>query len=148
MKKTIFLLGALLTTTLSFAQTTDTASAQESQTVTSAFFKALENEDVATISKLTTADFAIINFDGQVADRELLGQALGGGFLVVDKASASNLRSRTYGDNVTVVTGGSTFSGNLQGGNFSSNAVFTVTCVKQGTDWKVASAQLSGTATK
>ena len=148
MKKTIFLLGTLLTASVSFAQITATAPVQEPQAMASAFFKAFENEDAASIDKLTTTDFAIINFDGQIADRDLLDQALGGGFLVVEKASIANLRSRAYGDNTAVVTGESTFNGSLQGTNFSSKGVFTVTCVKQGADWKIASAQLSGAAGK
>ncbi|HEY0109759.1 MAG TPA: nuclear transport factor 2 family protein [Fibrella sp.] len=148
MKKTIFLLGTLLITSVTFAQTTASTTAQEPQALASAFFKALEKEDAAAIATITTDDFAIINFDGQTADRDLLGQALGGGYLIVETAPTNNLRSRTYNSTTAIVTGESTFKGSVQGNNFNNNVVFTMTCVKMANGWKIASAQLSGSATK
>ncbi len=148
MKKTIFLLGALLTTSLAFAQTTASTTTQEPQALASAFFKALEKEDAPALAGITTDDFAIVSFDGQTADRDLLGQALSGGYLVVETAPANNLRSRTYNGNTTIVTGDSTFKGSMQGANFNNSIIFTMTCVKVGTGWKIASAQLSGNGAK
>ncbi len=146
MKKTTFLLGTLLVTSVAFAQTAPTA--QEPQALATAFFRALENEDAAAINGITTDDFAIINFDGQTADRDLLGQGLSGGFLILETAPANNLRSRIYNGNMAIVTGESAFKGSLQGNNFNNKTLFTVTCVKMGTNWKIASAQLSGGAAK
>lgn len=146
MKKTIFLLATLLVTSIGFAQTTAPASTttQEPQALASAFFKAMEDEDGTAITKITTDDFVLVSFNGQTADRDLLGQALGGGYLTLEKAPATNLRSRTYNGDTAIVTGDSTFKGNLQGTNFTSDVVFTVMCVKTATGWKIASAQLSG----
>jgi ketosteroid isomerase-like protein len=148
MKKTIFLLGTLLTTSLAYSQTTASTTPQEPQALASAFFKALEKEDAAAIAGITTDDFAIVSFDGQTADRDLLGQALSGGYLIVETASAINLRSRTYNGNTAIVSGDSKFKGSVQGTNFDNNVIFLVTCVKMGTGWKIASAQLSGSLPK
>ena len=138
----LFLCG-LLTASVAFAQTPAPA-APEPQALATTFFKALEAEDVATLANITTDDFAIVNFDGQVADRDLLGQGLVGGFLVIETASATNLRTRTYNTDMAIVTGDSSFKGSLQGGNFKATVSFTVTCVKVATGWKIAGAQLSG----
>ena len=142
MKKVIFALGILLTTSLAMAQTA-TPAAKDPTALAQAFFKAMEAEDAATISSLTTDDFTIISFDGQVADRDLLGQGLGGGFLVLETATANNLRSRNYGS-TTLVLGDSKFKGSLQGTNFNTSASFMITYVKTGDNWKIANAQLSG----
>ncbi|MBO0931017.1 nuclear transport factor 2 family protein [Fibrella aquatilis] len=143
MKKTLFLLSTLLTTTLAVAQTAAPA-ANEPTGLATAFMKAMETEDGAAIAAITTDDFAIVSFDGQVADRDLLGQGLSGGFLVIETAPANNLRSRTYNSDLAIVTGDSKFKGSLQGTNFNTNVVFTATCVKTGSGWKIASVQFSG----
>ena len=103
----------------------------------------MEAEDGAAIAAITTDDFTIMSFDGQVADRDLLGQGLSGGFLNLETATATNLRTRNYGT-TTLVLGDSKFKGSLQGTNFNTNVVFTITCVKNGDKWKIAAAQLSG----
>ncbi len=146
MKKTILLLCGWLTASVAFAQmpAAPAAPTSEPQALATAFFKALEAEDVPALTSITTDDFAIVNYDGQVADRDLLGQGLGGGFLVVETATTSNLRTRTYNNDTAIVTGESAFKGSLQGTNFKTTASFTVTCVKGATGWKIASAQLSG----
>lgn len=150
MKKTILFLGTLLLTSVALAQTNTSASAiaQDPQALASAFFKAMEGEDGAAITAITTDDFAIVNFDGQIADRDLLSQALSGGYLVVEKSPANNLRSRTYNGDTAIVSGDSTFKGSLQGASFTNDVVFTVTCVKVGSNWKIASTQLSNSTAK
>ena len=146
MKKTLFLLGTLLITSIAMAQTAATSTtANEPTGLATAFMKAMETEDGAAIAAITTDDFAIVSFDGQVADRDLLGQGLSGGFLVLETATASNLRSRNYGT-TTLVLGDSKFKGSLQGTNFNTNVIFTITCVKMGDKWKIAAAQFSGAA--
>ncbi|MEZ0485813.1 nuclear transport factor 2 family protein [Fibrella aquatica] len=143
MKKAILLLGTLMTASLTHAQTTPVT--QEPQPLVSAFFKAMESEDAATVAALTTDDFAIVNFDGQIADRALLSQGLTAGILVVETSPATNLSTRTYNGNTAIVTGNSSFKGTLQGENFNADVVFTVSCVKMANGWKIAAAQLSGT---
>ena len=146
MKKTIFLIAALLTTSVTFAQTAAPAAtaAMEPQALATAFFKAIEAEDAGAMANITTDDFAIVSFDGQVADRDLLSQGLSGGFLVVETAPANNLRVRMYNGTTAIVFGDSKFKGSLQGANFNTNASFTVTCIKMPNGWKIASTQLSG----
>lgn len=58
---------------------------------------------------------------------------------------ANNLRSRMYNGNTAIVLGDSKFKGALQGTNVNTNVVFTATCVKMTSGWKIASLQLSGT---
>ncbi len=146
MKKVAFVLGILFTTSLAMAQTAAPVAAPgEPTALAQAFFKAMEAEDGAAIAAITTDDFAIVSFDGQVADRDLLGQGLSGGFLNLETATATNLRTRTYGT-TALVLGDSKFKGSLQGTNFNTNVVFTITCVKNGDKWKIAAAQLSGGA--
>jgi ketosteroid isomerase-like protein len=144
MKKVAFILGVLFTTSGAIAQTAAPAPG-EPTALAQAFFKAMEAEDGAAIAAITTDDFAIVSFDGQVADRDLLGQGLSGGFLNLETATATNLRTRTYGT-TALVLGDSKFKGSLQGTNFNTNVVFTITCVKNGDKWKIAAAQLSGAA--
>jgi ketosteroid isomerase-like protein len=141
MKKALLLAATLLTTTSLFAQT---AAPADPAGLATAFFKAMEAEDASAIAAITTDDFAIVSFDGQTADRDLLGQGLSSGFLIIETSPANNLRSRSYNDDAALVTGDSKFKGSLQGTNFNVNAVFTVTCVKQNNGWKIASVQLSG----
>ncbi|MEZ0612134.1 nuclear transport factor 2 family protein [Fibrella sp. WM1] len=140
MKKMLFLVGTLLTTAGAFAQTT----AAEPAGLATAFCKAIEAEDAAALTAITTDDFTITSFDGQTADRDLLSQALSGAYLVTETMPANNIRSRTYNGNTAIVTGDSKFKGALQGTNFNANVVFIATCVKVGNNWKIASFQLSG----
>lgn len=143
--KRVFFAAAILfiTTTGAFAQTAAPA-ANEPAGLATAMMKALEAEDASALSSLTTDDFTIVSYDGQTADRDLLSQALSGGFLVVETAPANNVRSRQYNGNTAIVTGDSKFKGSLQGTNFNSNVVFVVTCVKMNNGWKIANLQLSG----
>lgn len=142
MKKMLFLIGVLVTTANAFAQT---AAPGDPAGVATAFCKAIENEDASAVAALTTDDFTITSFDGQTADRDLLSQALSGGFLVTETMPANNVRSRMYNGNTAIVMGDSKFKGALQGTSFNTNVVFTATCVKMPTGWKIASMQLSGT---
>ncbi len=145
MKRFLLFAASLLVTAGAFAQTPAADPMQDPSALTSALFKALEAEDGAAAAKLITDDFTITSFDGQSADKDLLGQALGGGFLVIDKATATNLQTRTYNADAAVVTGSSSFKGNLQGQAFDQAVVFTVVCIKQGAGWKAAILQFTPT---
>lgn len=101
------------------------------------------DEDSNKLNAITTTDFSIVSFDGQTADRDLMGQALGGGYLVVDAATPNGTKARMYNNDAAVVSGTSTFKGSLQGTAFNTEIAFTALCVKQGAAWKVASLQFS-----
>jgi ketosteroid isomerase-like protein len=144
---TLFLLFALAQTA-AIAQTTATATAttdptQDPKTVTMAFFKVLKDADAATLVKIATNDFVIISSDGQQADRDLLSQALGGGFLTVQESPINTVTPRIYNGDAAVVVGNMRFKGDLQGQKFDMSVVFSATCVKDGTGWKIANLQLS-----
>lgn len=141
MKKVFVLVVAILLSTPLLAQT---ASDQDATAATNTLFKALLEENSERMLSSTTDDFSIINFDGQVADRDLLGQALGGGVLLFDAVAPTGTRVRTYNNDAAVVSGSSKFKGNLQGTAFDTEVQFTALCVKQGNGWKVASLQFSG----
>ncbi|MBC8153098.1 MAG: nuclear transport factor 2 family protein [Bacteroidetes bacterium] len=139
----IFLLLTSLTTGAFAQATTD----QDPAGVTTAFFKAMLEEDAGAIDKLLTDDFMIVNNDGQTADKSLLGQALSGGYLVVDTGAASNVsKPRIYNSDAAVVTGNWKQKGSLQGQAFSNELVFTVLCAKTGSTWKIANVQFSTVA--
>jgi len=141
MKKIFSLLTACLLSLNLLAQSAEPT--QNPTDCTNAFFTAMLNEDGTLAGKVTTNDFMIINFDGQTADRDLLIQALGGGYVVFDNAAASGMATRTYNDNTAIVTGNWKTKGNIQGQAFDGTSFFTAVCVKQNNAWKVASLQLT-----
>lgn len=138
----VFALTALLSTPL-FAQTASDPG-QDPTAATNALFKALLEENAERIPTLTTDDFSITSYDGHNADRDLLGQAVGGGYLVIDALAPTGTKVRTYNNDSAVVSGSSKFKGSLQGTAFDSEVQFTALCVKQGSGWKVANLQFSG----
>ncbi|WP_266362565.1 nuclear transport factor 2 family protein [Tellurirhabdus rosea] len=135
----LFALTALSAT----GQTTPADPTQSAANCSNAFFTAMLNEDSNLFGKVSTSDFLIINYDGQTADRDLLTQALGGGYIVFDTGAVSGTNTRTYNDNTAVVTGNWKTKGNLQGNGFDATSFFTLVCVKQNNAWKVASLQLT-----
>jgi hypothetical protein len=144
MKKLLVLAVTLLLSAPLFAQTAPaTDPTQDPSAATMALFKAMLDEDSGKLNAVTTDDFNVVNFDGQIADRDLMGQALGGGFLVVDAATPSGTKARMYNNDAAVVSGTSKFKGSLQGAAFDTEVAFTALCVKQATGWKVASLQFS-----
>ena len=142
MKKVLLVAVTMLLSAPLFAQTAPDPT-QDPSAATTAIFKAMLDEDSVKFNAITTDDCTITNSDGQIADRDLVGQALGGGYLVVDAAAVMGAKTRTYNNDAAVVSGTSNFKGNLQGTAFDTQVVFTALCVKQGTGWKVASLQFS-----
>lgn len=144
MKKLLTLAVTFLLSAPLFAQTLPvTDPTQDPTAATTALFKSLLDEDATKMNAITTTDFAIINFDGQTGDRDLMGEALDGGYLVVDAAAPVGTKVRMYNNDAAVVSGTSTFKGSLQGSAFNTEIAFTALCVKQGAGWKVASLQFS-----
>lgn len=142
MKKLVLLVAVILFSLTTYAQSA-TDPAQDPTALTTAFFKAIQDEDGNKMVTLATDDFSIISFDGQTADRDLLNQALNGGYLMVDAVTPSGMKARTYNNDAAVVAGNAKFKGSLQGTAFDTDIVFTAVCVKQGSGWKVASLQFS-----
>ncbi|GAA4407642.1 hypothetical protein GCM10023187_28520 [Nibrella viscosa] len=141
MKTVVSLLVALLVTLSTFAQTANNA--QDPTAATNSFFKALLDEDSNALSQLLVSDFTFTSVDGRLLDRELLLTAIGGGYLVIDNASVSNLITRTYNDNAAIAIGNWKAKGAAQGQTFDNTVAFTVVTVKQGGLWRVAGVQLS-----
>ncbi len=112
--------------------------------MTTAFFKAMLDEDAGSIDKLATDDFMIVTNEGTTADKSLLMQGLSGGYLTIETGATSNVaKPRIYNTNAAVVTGNWKQKGSLQGAAFNSEVIFTVVCAKMGNDWKVANVQFS-----
>ncbi|GAB3576266.1 hypothetical protein GCM10027578_41830 [Spirosoma luteolum] len=137
------ILGVLLASA-SFAQQTasSTDPTQDPTALGNAFFKAMLDED-GTIGKLLTADFNLTSFDGQSVGGDLLGQGLGGGYVIIETATVSAVQTRQYNSDAAVMTGNWKAKGSVQGQTFDQTIAFTVTSVKQGSSWKVASVQFT-----
>lgn len=133
MQKLLALVAFICLTTLSFAQSTSTP-----ETITSSFFKAMQDEDGATMAKIIADDFQITNVDGQSADKDLIAQALSGGYLVVETAATSNFKTRLIGGTTGIVSGVLKLKGSLQSQAFDNKTAFVLVTVKQGETWKVS----------
>ena len=142
MKSILSLLTALLLTTVALAQQT-TDPAQDPTATGNAFFKAMLDEDSKTLGTLITSDFTLISFDGQTVDGDLIMQGLGGGVVIVETATVSDARMRQYNNDAAVMTGNWKAKGSVQGQAFDNNVGFSLTCVKQGSAWKVVNVQFT-----
>ena len=141
MKHTIAFLLLISLSSGVFAQAT---ADQDPAAVTTAFFKAMLEEDAGGIGQLLTDDFMIVTNDGTTADKSLLMQGLSGGYLTIETGATSNVaKPRIYNGTAAVVTGNWKQKGVLQGQPFNSEVIFTVVCAKMGSDWKVANVQFS-----
>ncbi|MVM29697.1 DUF4440 domain-containing protein [Spirosoma sp. HMF4905] len=141
--KTLFILCAsLLLTTATFAQQA-TDPTQDPTALGNAFFKAMLDEDSKTLGTLLTSDFNLISFDGTPVEGDMLVQGVGGGYVVVEAATVSDTRVRQYNSDAAVMTGNWKSKGNVQGNGFDNTVSFTLTCVKQGSAWKIANVQFT-----
>ena len=138
MKKFILLL-VFIVPVISFSQELTTNPTD----CTQAFFKSMLNEDPAIMSKILTDDAMITNFDGFVAEKDLLIQGLGGGYVVIETGATSNLKTRSYNDHAAIVTGSWKAKGNIQGNAFDNEVIFTIVCVKNLGSWQVANIQFT-----
>ncbi|QMW01968.1 nuclear transport factor 2 family protein [Spirosoma foliorum] len=139
--KTLFILCAsLLLTTATFAQQDPT---QDPTALGNAFFKAMLDEDSKTLGSLFTPDFSLVSFDGSSVEGDMLVQGVGGGYVVVDAATVSGTRVRQYNNDAAVMTGTWKAKGNVQGNGFDNTVSFALTCVKQGSTWKIANVQFT-----
>lgn len=106
------------------------------------FFKALLDEDAATVGSLISNDFTVTNYNGQTIDGRALQQAVTQGFIIVDSGMLTGTRTRTYGD-VAVVQGFWNVSARIQNNGFNGNVAYTSVCVRSGGKWKVTTVQLT-----
>lgn len=141
MKKVVFTAFVLGLVNVAFGQS-NAANNSVPETMSNVFFKALQEEDTGTMSKILANNFQITNADGQSADKDLIGQALSGGHLVVDAATTSDVQSRLVGANTGLVTGKVKFKGKLQNQAFDNTLVFTVISIQEGETWKVSDVRL------
>ena len=138
--KKFLVLFAFLFSTVAFAQTDPSSTPTD---CTNAFFKGMLDEDATTIGKITTDDFAITSYDGMQADKDLMMQGVSGGFVMIETATVSGLRVRSYNDNAAIVTGMWKAKGAIQGTNFDNEIAFGAMCVKIAGNWRVANVQFT-----
>ena len=141
MKLIFSLVAALLLTTATFAQTAADPM-QDPTALGNAFFKAMLDED-GTISKYLTSDFSIISFDGQVVDGDLLAQAVGGGYVIIETGVVSNARTRQYNSDAAVMTANWKVKGSVQGQALDNTSAVSAVMVKQNSAWKISSVQFT-----
>lgn len=106
------------------------------------FFKALLEEDVASLKNLISADFTVTDLQGQTVNGAQFQEAFSQGFIVIESGMLSGVLTRTYG-NVAVVTGRWNVSARLANNNFQGELSYLSVCVKTGGSWKVAAVQLT-----
>lgn len=141
MKLIFSFFAALMLTTATFAQTAADPM-QDPTALGNAFFKAMLDED-GTISKYLTNDFSIISFDGQVVDGDLLAQAVGGGYVIIETGVVSDARTRQYNTDAAVMTGNWKVKGSVQGQTLDNTSAVAILMVKQNGAWKIASVQFT-----
>lgn len=139
--KLVLFIVALLLNTATFAQQADVN--QDPTTLGNAFFKALLDEDGATLGKLVASDFSLTSFDGNSVESDMLVQGVNGGYVVVDAAIVSDTRIRQYNNDAAVMTGTWKAKGNVQGQSFDNTVTFSVVSAKQNGSWKIVNIQFT-----
>ena len=142
MKKIVFFASLLLISAASFAQTAGDPT-QNPTDCANAFFKSMLDEDAALMGKILADDFSIVSFDGASVDRDLILQALSGGYVATETGNTSATRTRTYNDNAAVVTCNWKAKGSIQGNAFDTEVAVGVVCVKLGGIWKISNVQFT-----
>ncbi len=141
MKRILLLFAAMWLTTATFAQTAADPM-QDPTALGNAFFKAMLDED-GTINKYLTNDFSIISFDGQVVDGDLLAQAVGGGYVIIETGVVSDARVRQYNTDSAVMTANWKIKGSLQGQALDNTSAVSALMVKQNGVWKISTVQFT-----
>jgi len=141
MKLIFSFIAVLLLTTATFAQTAADPT-QDPSALGNAFFKAMLDED-GTISKYLTSDFSITSFDGQMVDGDLLAQAVGGGYVIIETGVVTDARTRQYNADAAVMTATWKIKGTIQGQPADGTSTVSVVMVKQNSAWKIANVQFT-----
>lgn len=140
MKSLFFTLAFSLSALLANAQTS--ALPIDGTDCSNLFFKALLEEDVASLKNLISADFTVTDLQGQTVNGAQFQEAFSQGFIVIESGMLSGALTRTYG-NVAVVTGRWNVSARLANNNFQGELSYLSVCIKTGGSWKVAAVQLT-----
>jgi ketosteroid isomerase-like protein len=96
--------------------------------------------DVATLEKLTSDDYILINANGQLSDKPTTMNNIKTGNIKLTTNDLSDLKVRVYG-NTAVVTGKSDAKGSIGGRELKGPVMFTRVYVKKDGKWQSVSFQ-------
>jgi len=96
--------------------------------------------DVATLEKLTSDDYILINANGQLSDKPTTMNNIKTGNIKLTANEVSDLKVRVYG-NTAVVTGKSDAKGSIGGRELKGPVMFTRVYVKKDGKWQSVSFQ-------
>jgi ketosteroid isomerase-like protein len=91
--------------------------------------------DVATLEKLTSDDYILINANGQLSDKPTTMNNIKTGNIKLTANDVSDLKVRVYG-NTAVVTGKSDAKGSIGGRELKGPVMFTRVYVKKDGKWQ------------
>ena len=91
--------------------------------------------DVATVEKLTSDDYILINANGQLSDKPTTMNNIKTGNIKLTANDVSDLKVRVYG-NTAVVTGKSNATGSIGGRELKGPVMFTRVYVKNNGKWQ------------
>ena len=91
--------------------------------------------DVATLEKLTSDDYILINANGQLSDKATTMNNIKTGNIKLTANDVSDLKVRVYG-NTAVVTGKSNATGTIGGRELKGPVMFTRVYVKNNGKWQ------------
>ena len=91
--------------------------------------------DVATLEKLTSDDYILINANGELSDKPTTMNNIKTGVIKLTANEVSDLKVRVYG-NTAVVTGKSTAKGTIGGRELKGPVMFTRVYVKKDGKWQ------------
>jgi ketosteroid isomerase-like protein len=101
---------------------------------------AVVKADVATLEKLTSDDYILINANGQLSDKATTMNNIKTGNIKLTANDVSDLKVRVYG-NTAVVTGKSDAKGSIGGRELKGPVMFTRVYVKKDGKWQSVSFQ-------
>jgi ketosteroid isomerase-like protein len=107
------------------------------------FFGALLGGDAASLDKVLTEDFLIVDVSsGAVADRAAFVGALRDGSLVFHRIELVERLTRRYGD-TAIIVGRTEMSGAFGGNGFAASSRYTHVFIRDSGDgrWRLATAQ-------
>jgi ketosteroid isomerase-like protein len=96
---------------------------------------AVVKADVATLEKLTSDDYILINANGQLSDKATTMNNIKTGNIKITANEVSDLKVRVYG-NTAVVTGKSDAKGSIGGRDLKGPVMFTRVYVKKNGKWQ------------
>ena len=96
---------------------------------------AVVKADVATLEKLTSDDYILINANGELSDKPTTMNNIKTGVIKLTANEVSDLKVRVYG-NTAVVTGKSTAKGTIGGRELKGPVMFTRVYVKKDGKWQ------------